>query len=521
MGSGRSHTTAISVLATALLAAACGSRIDHEVLLSEAAGKITFSGPVEPGSGSNAAATAGNPDVPTAGAEGMGDPAAGTTAPPAPAVATTVPAPVGTKASTATAPAPRSPALPGPSAPAPVTAPPSGAAAPEPIPTPGAATAPAPAPGNGPAPACTGKEPPITLGSVSILSGPVGAVVKPMVKGAQVWVTHMNAKGGLRCRKINYLIADDGGDPSRHQALVRQQVEQNRVQAFLLMGAMLTGPSSVEYLTSKRIPVVGGDTSGDWYYQSPMLFPQSAFGTPQWEAASYAAGDVGRLVGKKKLGLMYCAEVNACTTISRVAKETMPKAGMELVYNAQISLTQPSYLSECQAARDAGVEVLWPTADASGVARVARSCASVNFHPQYFVHAANTNSSLADDPNLDGAMLMGPVNLWVNTTQAAMAEYDTAMRRFAPGVQPDGGTNAGWTAGKLLEKAVAQSPSTVLDPNGILEGLWTIKNDDLGGLTGALTFHRDQNATPVRCWWLAQAKDGKWSSPNDGKRGCV
>src|SRR5258706_297544 len=89
--------------------------------------------------------------------------------------------------------------------------------------------------GRGPRWGCGGSESAPVLGSVSILTGPIGAAVKPMVKGAQTWVAAMNAKGGLRCHKITYLVADDGGDPSRHQALVHQQVEQGHVQAFLQM----------------------------------------------------------------------------------------------------------------------------------------------------------------------------------------------------------------------------------------------------------------------------------------------
>ena len=56
-------------------------------------------------------------------------------------------------------------------------------------------------------------------------------------------------------------------------------------------------------------------------------------------------------------------------------------AGIKLVFSRQISITQPSYLSECQAAKDAGAEILFPSIDASGMSRIERSCSTVGYHP--------------------------------------------------------------------------------------------------------------------------------------------
>ena len=354
-----------------------------------------------------------------------------------------------------------------------------------------------------------------------MLSGAIGAVIKPMVKGAQTWVAATNAKGGLRCQKINYLIADDGGDPSRHQALVRQQVEQGKVQAFLQMSAVLTGNTSVDYIRSKRIPVVGSDTVFDHFYTEPMYFPQQVTGRPAVQSAIYGTGELAKLKGKTKLGMLYCVEVAICTTIAHEAKAIAPQAGMEYVYGAQVSLAQPSYLAECQAARDAGVEILFIANDAPAMSRTARSCASVNFRPQYIALSLDAGTTPAGDPNLEGMALITGTVPWIVNSTPAMAEFHQAMKTFAPGEATNGGTLTGWVSGKLLEQAVAQSPAATLDSAGILAGLWTIKNDDLGGLTSPRMFSQDQPARESRCWWLVQAGRGTWSSPNDGRRGCL
>jgi branched-chain amino acid transport system substrate-binding protein len=359
------------------------------------------------------------------------------------------------------------------------------------------------------------------LGSVSLLSGPFAVAIKPMIKGAQIWVAATNAKGGLRCQKINYVVADDGGDPSRHQALVRQQVEQGKVQAFLQMSAVLTGNTSVDYIRSKRIPVIGSDTVFDHFYSEPMYFPQQVSARPMLQAGIYGAGELAKLTGKSKFGLLYCVEAPICTTFAQEAKALAPKAGMEFAYGGQISVAQPSYLAECQAARDAGVEILWLANDPSGMSRTARSCASVNYRPQYIAFALDAGTNPAHDQNLEGmALSLGTAPWFVNSTPAT-AEYHEASKTFAPGQATDPGTLTGWVSGKILEKAAAQSPAATLDSAGILAGLWTIKDDDLGGLTSPRIFRQDQPAQEGRCWWLVQTVKGKWTSPNGGRRGCL
>ena len=77
----------------------------------------------------------------------------------------------------------------------------------------------------------------------------------PTVQGAQVWVRYTNEeRGGLNGHRVRLLIYDDGSDPARHQAQVRETVEQKRVIGFLQNGEPITGKGSLEYINSKRIP---------------------------------------------------------------------------------------------------------------------------------------------------------------------------------------------------------------------------------------------------------------------------
>jgi hypothetical protein len=74
-------------------------------------------------------------------------------------------------------------------------------------------------------------------------------------------------------------------------------------------------------------------------------------------------------------------------------------------------------------------------------------------------------------------------------------------------------------AAKLFELATQKLPEPP-STEGILEGLWSIKGNDLGGLTAPLTFRRDEKAEYLSCYWVVQFKDARIVSPNGGERGC-
>ena len=59
---------------------------------------------------------------------------------------------------------------------------------------------------------------------------------------------------------------------------VQEAIERKKVVAFLQNGEGLTGRSSVDYVTGKRVPVIGSDTSQKYMYTSPMYFPQVTSG---------------------------------------------------------------------------------------------------------------------------------------------------------------------------------------------------------------------------------------------------
>jgi branched-chain amino acid transport system substrate-binding protein len=286
------------------------------------------------------------------------------------------------------------------------------------------------------------------------------------------------------------------------------------------MDGVLTNQASVNYLTAKGIPVVGTENSGELVYQNPDYFPQASSGLFLLKQPIFAARDYLKPQGISKVGMISCLEAAQCGTARSNFKVWAIQAGFNPVFSAEASLTTADFTSQCQQAQGAGVQAIFTEMDASSNDRIARSCDSVGYHPRLVSNGQAATQNSLQDPLLNGFLLGLQVEPSTVTGSAAINEMQAAMARYAPGTTVDSNVVVGWTAAKLFE-AATQHLSDPPTSASILQGLWSIKNNDLGGLTYPLTFTQGQDAPHVFCYWLLMIKNGQYVSPNNGTRACA
>jgi branched-chain amino acid transport system substrate-binding protein len=347
---------------------------------------------------------------------------------------------------------------------------------------------------------------PIRVGMIGNFSGVIGSVSTPSRDAFKAWVGMVNARGGINGHSIELSIADDGNDGSRDLAIAKDFVENRKVIALVNFWPAPGGIEPVAgYAESKGIPIVGGSTFEAYFNKSPAMFPQTA-GFENWYY-SHAKTLAG--MGVKKIAIIYCTELTACEYNKNTFRKYAEPLGIQVVYEGRVSVAQPDFTAECVNAQTAGADAYYPVVDGNSVNRLARSCARQNYKPRYFVQAP------ADQPDaaLEGAVGTIPAFPWfVESGSPAAKEFGDAMQQFAKGVTRNGFTGYGWLSGKLLEKAAAHV-SAEPKPQEILEGLWAMKGETLGGLTSALTFMRGKPAPEANCAFFIEVKDRKWTAP--------
>jgi branched-chain amino acid transport system substrate-binding protein len=360
----------------------------------------------------------------------------------------------------------------------------------------------------------------INLGNVGTYSGVIGAVFSGAQQTLGVWQAYVNAHGGLNGHPIHLYIEDDGGDPSTSVTDVQQEVTQDHVIAFVGNLMPLTVQASTSYLQQQNIPVIGGDASSPSWWQSPILFPQgsSDLGSDQAVFTIKAAS----AKGYTKMGVLYCVEDPTCSAgiQSLIQQGGGSAAGVTTVYSSSFSITQPDFTAQCLDAKQAGATLIYFAGDGDSLIRMANDCAAQGYKPLYVGDSLAITSNLASDPNLNG-LLAGQTDFpWMDSYTPAQATYQQAVKQYDPGLAGSATTAGEWTAGML---AVAASSDLTATPTSaeFFQGLWSIKNNDLGGLAPPLTFNANSTATPSNCFFLMTLQNGQFVDVQNGGTQCV
>jgi branched-chain amino acid transport system substrate-binding protein len=357
----------------------------------------------------------------------------------------------------------------------------------------------------------------VNLGNVGDYSGVLGAIDAGAQESLQVWAAYTNAHGGLNGHPVHLFSADDGGDPSTSQSLVQQEVTQDHVIAFVGNIVPVTVQASLPYLEQQHIPVIGGDITSDYWFQSPVLFPQGT------EVLATADGDIRAAVGRgdTKLGFLYCVEDPICTAgYNYEIKQGHAQAdGADPVYSAGVSLTQPDFTAQCLAAKQAGANVLLLGGDAGSLQRLATDCHAQNYDPLYEALSIGVDAALQSDPLLNGMIASEATFPWMDAATPAQAAYQQAVKQYAPSLQESGSSSAEWTAG-MLASAADQFLTATPTSAEFFQGLWTIKNNTIGGLAPPLTFNANGNATVATCYFQITLQNGQFVDPYNGSDRC-
>ena len=347
---------------------------------------------------------------------------------------------------------------------------------------PGAAATPG-SPGTPGAPAASTSSV-IKLGTIGPRSGPFGAALQVQFDGMKAWVADVNARGGLKGHPVQLIEVDDRGDPNQSLALTRRLVEQDRVLAFYGLHTVTTSEAIMPYLEERKVPVIGSCICIPQVRDSPMLFDvgDSQLAGTAWE-------HIGPMIeaGKKpNLALLYCREAGTCSLLAQQVKVMAEKAGISLVYEAQVSLAQPDFTAEVIQARQSGAEAVITISDNATVIRVARSAHRQNYNPIISLpHAADDRFPGAGGADVEGAYTATPVADW--TSSPLMEDYRTAFNRYTPNGARGGVGPIVWTAGKLIEK-IAESFPAEPTSQSFLDGLHALRGETLGGRTVPISY---------------------------------
>lgn len=370
---------------------------------------------------------------------------------------------------------------------------------------------------------CTSTLSPIRLGQTLATSGLVGASISGLRTGLAVWAKDVNSRGGVQCHPVELTQLDDGADAARVSANWNTLVNERGVIALLAAGTPVASAALRSAAERDKVPVIGADLNAEDYFNSPYLFPQGGLPLTAYDGSYMLAAKAAGADGTA--GLIYCVEISICTGVKNNHVKAAQRAGLKLGAVQAASLTQPDYAAECQAMKQSGVTVLFFALDGSGSVRAARSCISIGYKPAIASSAIAISAQAAADQALRSlGVYLGTNNVPFLSDSPAAAVFRDAMKRFAPAALLEEQALFGWASGKLFEAALAKVAVKARAGNVtsemVLEGLWQLKNEKMGGLGPGVTFTKGKPATAQDCFYgLKIGMDG-FSAPNGAAPTC-
>ncbi len=353
----------------------------------------------------------------------------------------------------------------------------------------------------------------VKFGQIGTFSGVLGAISGGTPKALGAWVAFQNARGGLNGHPIKVIVGDDQGDPTTSLTLARRMVESDGVLAFVGNTTFFGYEQLEPYARSKNVPVIM-DGMDEVALSSPISFPTlSNFAIQIVRGMEYAV----KQEGKSKLAMVYCLEVaKLCTYAHDVVMKS--EMGKHVAQSHQASLVAPSYTSQCVRMKSAGIDLLYMLMDTAAAARLVQDCATQGFKPTTMLLGLDATPAVPKMPALKDILVPGATA----SPGASLPAMDTMLKGFsayAPGLGVGGFEAFGWTAGLMLGIAGEKLPDNPTSAD-ILAGLWTVKNNDLGGLTSPITYTKGKGPQVKPCMFLWGVSNGKWSAPQGAKAFC-
>ena len=325
----------------------------------------------------------------------------------------------------------------------------------------------------------------IALGSFGTQTGPIGRILLPVPQGARAWAADVNARGGLAGHPVKLILADDGGDPNKALSIVRRMAEEDKVLAFYAEFGPTTIQAALPYLEQKQIPVIGGCNCFQGAAESPIVF-QVGTGSKYGLAWQHLLPFMAYAPEQKKASLQYCREAPTCKTMADDIRQLAPQVGVQIVHEAQTTLTQPDYTAEVLAARNAGANLLILATESFSAIRTIRSAHRQDWHPLVATqHSAVDARFIADGgADVEGVLMGASIVSW---DSPKMADYRNALDRYAPGAVRANISQLAYMAGKLMETMAASWPAQPTTAD-VVKGLYALRGETLGGTIPPLAY---------------------------------
>ena len=185
--------------------------------------------------------------------------------------------------------------------------------------------------------------------------------------------------------------------------------------------------------------------------------------------------------GYTKMGVVYCVEDPTCSNgiQSLIQPGGGSQAGVTTVYSSSISITQPDFTAQCLDAKQAGATFIYFAGDGDSLMRMANDCAAQGYKPLYVGDSIAITANLAIEcqpKRPAGRADELPVGGQLHAGAGGLPAGGQAVRPEPRRLGNHGGGMGGGMFAVAADKDLTATPTSA----EFFQGLWSIKNNNLG-----------------------------------------
>jgi ABC-type branched-subunit amino acid transport system substrate-binding protein len=338
----------------------------------------------------------------------------------------------------------------------------------------------------------------ISVGIITIQSGPAGVIGQPWTNGNLAYIAEVNAKGGIAGKyKIKPIVADSAIDTTR--AVQQYNAMKNRVVMFGNVLATVVVNAVLPQIKRDGAVAVPGTLDSTWLHE-PNLAPW--FAPTQIEAANGLEWYVGAN-GKAKKVCLAAQDDTYGQAVTDGAQFAAKSNGIALAKSVKFLLTDTDFTAPVTALRAAGCDAVVLGASVPGTGGMLAKAASLGFAPQWIGMNPTWNPALGKSKLgpyfAQHFVVLGDGPDWGDTSKPGMAQMMNAIKLYYPKQKPDLFFTQGYAqsrvAVQVLEEAVKRGD---LSHAGMIAALAQLPKVTFGGLSGDFIYGDPLHRSPPR-----------------------
>ena len=342
----------------------------------------------------------------------------------------------------------------------------------------------------------------ITIGTVTTNSGTAAAYGEAEVKGFELAVSEINAKGGINGKKVKLESMDDKGDATEASNAYNKLAGDNNVLAVAGPTISATTAAVAPLADQSKLVTIAPAATSDSIETGNYLFRTCFKDSYQGEVAARFAAENLKV---KKVAVLYGTGDPYSSGVGEAFAKAAEKLGLEVVdKESSSSADDTEYSAQLQKIQASGAELLYaPYYYSVAGPYIIPQARSVGYKGYVMGPDGYDGLKMTDDKSLYNKVLYTTHYSPDDTSNAKVQDFIKSYKKANKNADPNTFTALGYDSVYMMKQAIEKAGK-----NATRESVRNaIAGMSFEGVTGNFTL--DKKGSPKKSVVVLELKDGK------------